>query len=437
MDAISIGGGRHAAPLLGEVTLTGDKSVSHRALILAALATGPSRVRGLNDGLDVAATAACLRALGVAIGSLTNPEVIIEPPPRGLHEPAHELDAGNSGSTLRMLLGVLAGLDGRAVVTGDDSLRRRPMGRVVIPLRRMGAHIDGRRGGDLAPLTVRGARLHGIDLVTEVASAQVKTALLLAGLTAEGTTSVTEPHGSRDHTELMLAAAGVELDRRGTTVAVRGGQRPQAATWVVPHDLSGALFPLTAAVLVPGSDVAATGVGLNPTRRGALDALGRMGANITVTVEGYACGEPVGCVRAVASRLIATTIHAPEVPGLVDELPLLAVAATQAEGRTEIRGAGELRLKESDRIAALVAGVNALGGAAEELADGLVVRGPTPLRGGVVSSAGDHRIAMAFAIAALTASDPVLIEGWSGVATSWPGFLDALRALHAASQAKR
>jgi 3-phosphoshikimate 1-carboxyvinyltransferase len=300
--------------------------------------------------------------------------------------------------------------------------------RVVEPLRQMGALIDGRQQGALAPLAVRGGALKGVEVDTEVASAQVKSALLLAGLKASGRTVVREPAPSRDHTERMLTAAGIRLSAEPGMVALEGGQEPAARRWKVPGDLSAALYLLVAGLLVPGSDITVEGVGLNPTRAAALGVLQRMGADLRVVVEGSEGGEPVGSIQARSSPLQATAIRPDEIAALIDDLPLLAVAATQARGETTIAGAADLRVKESDRIATMAAGLGPLGGRVEELPDGLRIEGPTPLGGGVVSSAGDHRVAMSLAVAGLVAGSRVRIRGWRCVDTSWPGFLQALAA---------
>ncbi|CAN5765305.1 3-phosphoshikimate 1-carboxyvinyltransferase [soil metagenome] len=359
-----------SAPLRGEVRVVGDKSISHRALLISALAAGRSLVRDANPGADVRATARCLRALGIGC-STTGEEWTVEGSADALREPSEVLDAGNSGTTLRILLGVLAGVPGLSVVTGDATLRRRPMLRVVEPLRRMGAAIDGRRNGDLPPLVVRGRPLRGAEIETQVASAQVKTALLLAALRAEGRTVIREPAPSRDHTERMLAAAGIDVSGQDGTIEVAGGQAPAARRWSVPGDLSAALYLIVAGLLVPGSDITVTQVGLNPTRTAALDVLRRMGGDIRAQVEGSEAGEPVGRVRARASALVATTIAPHEIPALIDDLPILAVAATQARGRSTLGGAAELRVKESDRIAAMAGGLKRLGARIEERDEGL------------------------------------------------------------------
>jgi 3-phosphoshikimate 1-carboxyvinyltransferase len=425
---LSSGGG-----LTGRVRMPGDKSVSHRALILSALAAGESLVAGVNLGEDVRATARILTQLGArcSIDPEKNQVQVEGCGWGGLQEPEEILDAGNSGTTMRLLLGLCAGIEGLSILTGDASLRRRPMLRIVSPLRQMGTDIDGRLRGDRAPLTVRGGDLQGLDFESPVASAQIKSALLLAGLKARGRTAVTEPALSRDHTERMLAAAGVTVERTGLTVGVDGGAELRAMDWDVPGDISAAMFFIVAALIVPGSDLTIEGVGLNPTRTGALTVLQRMGAEVDIEPAGASGGEPVGNVRAAHSSLTASAVGAEEIASLIDEIPALAVAATQAEGTTEIRGAAELRVKESDRIAALVDGLTRLGANARELDDGLAIAGPTHLRGADVESRGDHRIAMAWAIAGLVASGEVRVGDWSSVETSFPGFLKTLEAVRA------
>ena len=421
-------GPRSVPTLSGSVEVPGDKSVSHRALILSALASGRSTVGGINLGDDVRATARMLGQLGApCIFDLDNHEVQVEGPGwAGLHEPEELLDAGNSGTSMRLLLAVCSGIDGASVLTGDASLRRRPMLRVVAPLRQMGARIDGRRYGDRAPLFVRGGDLAGLDYESTVASAQVKTAVLLAGLRASGSTWVREPASSRDHTERMLAAAGVAVERDGLRVGVIGGAQIRPMDWFVPGDVSAAMFFVVAALILPDSDLTISSVGLNPTRIAALDVLRRMGARIEVEAAGELSGEPTGALRVRHSNLTGTEVLPEETPALIDEIPALAIAATQAHGTTVIRGATELRVKESDRVSALAGGLTALGADVDELDDGLVIRGPAPLTGGAVESHGDHRIAMAFAVAGLAAGERVTVRDWSCVETSFPGFIDVL-----------
>ena len=428
---------RKERPLTGSLRVPGDKSISHRALILSALASGRSSLINLNTGSDVRATAGAIQRFGVTCvieegdlirgsgGEAMSRAVVEGSGWSGLLEPEAVIDVGNSGTTIRTLLGVCAGLPGLTILTGDSSIRRRPMLRVVVPLRQMGATIDGRDHGEHAPLTVRGGGLTGLDHQLPVASAQVKTALLLAGLNASGTTEVTEPGESRDHTERMLASAGADIEISGRTVRVRGGRDLTARDREVPGDLSSAMFLIAAALLVPGSDLTIENVGLNPTRTAALEVLEEMGADITVTSTGGE-DEPFGTVTARHSQLDATTIGGEIVPRLIDELPILATLATQADGTTEISGARELRVKESDRIATLARALGVLGAQVEERPDGMVIHGPAPLTGGVVDSMHDHRIAMSLAVAGLVSEGNVKVKGWSSVETSFPEFLDLL-----------
>jgi 3-phosphoshikimate 1-carboxyvinyltransferase len=353
--------------------------------------------------------------------------------PIGLHEPSDVLDCGNSGTTLRTLLGICAAVDGVSILSGDRSLRARPMMRVVAPLRRLGAHIDGRRGGELPPLVVRGGHLTGTEIKTAVASAQVKTALLLAGLFADGETRVVEPERSRDHTERMLADAGVDVRVDGTAVSVPGGCRPGPRDRRVPGDVSSALFLVVAALIVPDSDLLVHEVGLNPSRTGSLSVLQEMGADLEIVVDDDWGGEPVGSIRVRSSDLRGTAIGPDGVAALVDEVPVLAVAAAVADGETRFTGMSELRVKESDRVAAMVDGLRSAGVDAEELSDGFVVRGPARLHDAVIDARGDHRIAMAFAVADQVAEGSIGILGWRSVETSFPEFLDVLAEAQRAS----
>ena len=418
------------APLRGEIVLPGDKSISHRALILAALARGRSRLRGINVGADVGATAGALAALGVRSRlDAANATAEVEGCGwAGLAEPEDVVDVGNSGTSLRLLAGVCAALPGLTVLTGDATLRRRPMLRVAAPLRALGARVDGRDGGRRAPLVIRGGKLEGIEWTIEVPSAQVKSAVLLAGLAASGVTTVVEPAPSRDHTERMLSARGVPVEGRDTAARVRGGGELQPGDHGIPGDISSALFPLVAAALIPGSRLTAVGVGLNPTRCGALEVLRAMGAELETETGEELSGEPAGWARVAARPLRATTMEGPEIPGLIDEIPALSIAACGAEGETVFRDAAELRVKESDRIETLAAGINALGGSARPLPDGLVITGPADLHDGHVDARGDHRIALAFAVAAIAWGRNVRITGWDSVVTSFPEFHDVMAA---------
>jgi 3-phosphoshikimate 1-carboxyvinyltransferase len=340
-------------------------------------------------------------------------------------DPSDEIDVGNSGTTIRVLAGMVAGSTVRAVLTGDESIRRRPMGRVIRPLRSMGAQIRGSADDEHAPLVVEGARLQGVDHKLEVASAQVKTALLLAGLRAEGTTTVVEPAKSRDHTERLLHYLKVPIDVDGNRLIVKSTNF-QNAFVSVPGDISSAAFLLVAAAILPGSDLTIEGVGLNPTRTGIIDLLRRFGAIVETNGTIERCGEPVGSVRVQAADRKALEVSGAQVVAAIDELPLVAVLGAVAEGTTVVRDAAELRVKESDRIESIVRGLEALGVATEGTPDGFVVHGNGTLAGGEVDSADDHRIAMAFAVAALAATAPSRITGWDAVAVSYPRFEQAL-----------
>jgi 3-phosphoshikimate 1-carboxyvinyltransferase len=429
MNPIRVGAA--ARPLVGDVEVPGDKSIGHRALLLGALADGATVVRGFPGGADVRATLDAIRRLG-ATATVDGGTVEIVGAGRDLGAGADAmLDCANSGTTMRLGMGLVAGAPGRYTLDGDASLRRRPMERVAEPLRAMGAHVETTAGAP--PVHVQGGGLTGVEWTLPVPSAQVKSAILLAGLRARGMTRVREPIASRDHTERLLSHMGVVLRCVDGTIALAGGQRLRAAVVPLPGDPSSAAFLVVAASLVPGSAVRLRDVGLNPTRTGALSILRRMGAHIGIESARDEAGEPRGDVVVRAGRLRGTTITADEVPAAIDELPVLAVAAALAEGETRITGAAELRVKESDRLAALDQ-LAALGVAVESLPDGLVVQGSGGrlLRSGRVDAAGDHRIAMAFAVAGLCAEGGIEIVDPECVAVSFPGFFPMLAGLGAA-----
>ena len=420
---------RAPARIASDVAVPGDKSITHRALLLSALAHGRARITGAGMGEDCAGTLRCLRALGVEVEEVSASELVVHGIGDGaLGEPGDILDCGNSGTTMRLMLGALAGRDLFAVLTGDASLRGRPMGRVTQPLRAMGAMVWGRRGGSLPPIAVRGARLAGIGHELGVASAQVKSALLLAGLTADGVTRIRQPARSRDHTEIMLRAQGLELVEQGLEISIRGGQRARAVDVEVPGDFSAAAFWIVAACVHPDAEIAIKNVGVNPTRATALEVLRRMGAEIEVRPRD-ASAEPSADIVARSSRLRGTTIAGAEVPLVQDEIPVLAVAAALAEGKTEIRDAAELRVKESDRISATCRELTRLGAKLEERPDGMIVHGGVGFKGAEVDSHGDHRLAMSLAVAGLVAKGETRIQGAGAAAVSDPGFWSQLRAL--------
>lgn len=420
-----------ARSVRGELRVPGDKSISHRYALLAALADGRSTVANYAPGADCASTLSCVAALGAGVSrqpaahAVAPPAIVIDGCGlRGLAAASGPLDCGNSGSTMRMLGGVVAAHPFRSILAGDASLSRRPMRRIIEPLTRMGARFEAAEGGR-PPLIVHGADLAGITYEPATPSAQVKSAVLLAGLMAMGHTRVVEPASTRDHTERALAAFGVRLDIQGRAITLHGGQRLSALALRVPGDLSSAAFFSVAAAALPGSDVSIVEVGLNPTRAALLDVLRRAGAVVDAGIDDAWHGEPVGRLRVRHGTLADVVITPEEVPEVIDELPALAALGTFG-GSVTVSGAGELRVKESDRIAALVAGLRAMGADADERPDGFQVRAGTPLTGGTVQAHGDHRLAMAFAIAALGATGPTRIEGADAVAVSYPSFFDDL-----------
>ena len=427
-DAIAV---RPGGTLHGRIRIPGDKSVSHRAVMLGAIARGTTRVSNFLPGEDCLGTIRAMQALGVPIEGEGTDWVVTGQGLGGLVDPSDVLDVGNSGTTIRLLLGLLAGSRVFATLTGDASIRRRPMGRVVAPLREMGATILGRQGGTLAPLAVQGTPLTGIRYASPVASAQIKSAVLFAGLYAAGETSVTEPALSRDHSERMLGAMGARIRREGLTVTVEGGYELTAVDVAVPGDISSAAFWLVAAAITPGSELLLENVGVNPTRTGILDVLTAMGADVVRLDERTVAGEVVADLRVRGAALTGADIGGDLIPRLIDEIPILALAAACAEGETVIRDAAELRVKESDRLSAIARELGNLGARVVERPDGLVISGPTRWRGGPVESRGDHRMAMTLALSALVGPEPVVVHGISCVATSYPSFWSTLEAARA------
>jgi len=430
-------GTQPARSLQGVVQVPGDKSISHRALLFGAIAEGTTRISGLLPAEDPLSTAACLRAMGVTISAIEAGQLVsVEGVGLdGLREPEDVLDCGNSGTTMRLMLGLLAGRSGRHfVLTGDSSLRRRPMQRVGGPLAQMGAQISGRSAGNLAPLAIRGQQLRGATIRTPVASAQVKSALVLAALTATGDTTVIEPVQSRDHSERMLRAFGAQLSVGGpglTEVTVTPGANLRGQDVIVPGDISSAAFWLVAGAITPGADLTVQNVGLNPSRTGVLDVLEQMGARIELLNTREVAGEPVGDLRVTHGPLKAFTIGAELIPRLVDEIPVLAVAACYAEGISRVTGAEELRVKETDRLAVMARQLGAMGARIEEFADGLTIEGGIPLHGAEVDSETDHRVAMSLAVAAQVAHGPTQLHRPGAAAVSYPGFWDDLERLQA------
>jgi 3-phosphoshikimate 1-carboxyvinyltransferase len=414
----------------GALTVPGDKSISHRALMLGAIAHGETHIRGFLDGEDCLATARALAALGVRIERPAPTEVHVHGAGAGkLHEASGPLDLGNAGTAMRLMMGLLAPQSFDATLIGDASLMRRPMERVAQPLRAMGARVDTHEGRP--PVVIHGTpELRGIDYTLPVASAQVKSALLLAGLAASGRTVITEPAPSRDHTERMLRAFGVQLEQRGGVIALEGGQSLRATALEVPADFSSAAFFLVAGALAAEQPLRLTNIGVNPTRTGLLELLHLMGADIQVLPRAETTGhnaEPIADIEVRAGPLRGITVPEKLVPLAIDELPVFFIAAACASGETLVRGAAELRVKESDRLGAMAAGLAVLGVEHRLLPDGLWIRGTSSLAGGRIDSHGDHRIAMAFAVAALRARAPIEIVDVANVATSFPGFEECAR----------
>ena len=416
--------------LNGEVTVPGDKSISHRAIILGSLAQGKVLVKGLSSGEDNRRTVKIFQQLGVSIKKRGPAEYLLHG--KGLHglqEPGSILYAGNSGTTMRLMTGVLSGQPFFSVLSGDASLNARPMKRVVTPLREMGARINGRDGGNYAPLAIQGGKLQAARFALPVASAQVKTAILLAGFYADGTTTVQEPIPSRDHTERMLRYLGAPLQVSAAGLAVTGGGELKGDLIEVPGDLSSAAFLIVAALLVKDTEVLVRSVGVNPTRTGFLEILQNMGARIELLNKREMSGEPVADIRVRASRLTGVTINGAIIPRTIDELPILAVAAAYAKGTTIIRDARELRVKETDRIAAMCTELKKMGADIEAQDDGMIIRGKESLSAAVCTSYGDHRVAMSMAVAGLAAQGETRVEDCACIKTSFPGFMNCLQSL--------
>ena len=415
----------------GTLSVPGDKSISHRALLLNSIALGEARLTGLSDGEDVLSTVRCLKALGSRIEPGENQgTAVVYGTDHGLREPTDILNAGNSGTSMRLLSGLLAAQPFTSVLTGDDSLRARPMGRVVQPLKNMGAQIMGRKDGTLAPLTIRGGALQGIEYTMPVASAQVKSSIMIAGLSANGDTILHQPDHSRDHTERMLSAMGVTVKADGLTLVLRPSQL-RAVDIAVPGDISAAAFWLVVALCHPNARLVVRNVGLNPSRTGIVEALQAMGAgsNLSLTEERTVGGEPVADLVVKSGHLKGIEVGGDIIPRIIDELPLLAVAACFAEGTTVIRDAGELRYKESDRIDTTVSELKNLGASIESSQDGMIIQGTGRLKGGTCQSHGDHRLAMALAVAGTLAQGETTVYGADAAAVSYPDFWQHLAKL--------
>ncbi|MCG5250030.1 3-phosphoshikimate 1-carboxyvinyltransferase [Brevibacillus agri] len=417
---------RQAKKITGTVRVPGDKSISHRAVMFGALAEGVTTIEGFLPGADCLSTISCFRRLGIEIEQQGDKVTVHGKGWYGLQEPLQHLDVGNSGTTIRLMSGIMATQPFHVVMEGDESIAKRPMRRVIGPLRQMGAKIDGRKDGEFTPLSIRGGKLEAIAYQSPVASAQVKSAILLAGLQANGVTSVTEPHLSRDHTERMLQAFGVSVVRDGLTVSVEGGQKLTGRAISVPGDISSAAFLIAAVMVVPGSSLLIENVGINPSRTGIIDVVKAMGGSLELLNERVVNEEPVADLLVTHSELHGIEIAGDIIPRLIDEIPVIAVMATQAKGKTVIRDAEELKVKETDRIATVVSQLSKFGGRVTPTEDGMIIEGETPLTGAVIDSMGDHRIGMAMAIAGLAATGETGIENEEAIDVSFPGFHELL-----------
>ncbi|MCI7276195.1 MAG: 3-phosphoshikimate 1-carboxyvinyltransferase [Cuneatibacter sp.] len=415
--------------LRGTVTVPGDKSISHRAVLFGSIAKGITRVEGFLQGADCLSTISCFRRLGIDIENEAGIVTVHGKGLHGLQAPTEVLDCGNSGTTTRLISGILSGQKFPVTLTGDASIQKRPMGRIIKPLTQMGAQITSERGDGCAPLHIQGGALHGIHYQPPVASAQVKSAILLAGLYAEGETAVTEPTLSRNHTELMLKGFGADISSSGTTASIRPVSELHGQGITVPGDISSAAYFLAAGSLIPNSEILIQNVGINPTRAGIITVCNAMGADLTLLNEHVVSGEPVADLLIRTSQLKATTIEGAIIPTLIDELPVIALMACFAEGTTIIRDAAELKVKESDRIQVMVDNLTAMGAHVEGTDDGMIIEGGHPLHGAVVDSHLDHRIAMTFAIAGKLASGETEITGAECVNISYPTYYQDMEML--------
>lgn len=415
--------------LSGEISIPGDKSISHRSVMFGAIANGTTTVTNFLLGEDCLSTISCFRRLGVKIDQDDDKVTILGKGLSGLQEPLEVLDVGNSGTTIRLLMGILAGRSFHNVLVGDQSIGKRPMTRVVKPLSLMGAKIDGKKMGEYTPISIRGGELTGIDYQLPVASAQVKSSILFAGLQANGTTTIHEPAKTRDHTERMIRQFGGEVESNGLSVSIKGGQELTGTNFHVPGDISSAAFFLAAGAIVPNSEILLKNVGLNPTRTGIIDVLIEMGADMTILQKNPDDAEPTGDIIIKTSELKGTVIEGDIIPRLIDEIPIIALIATQANGKTVIKDAHELKVKETNRIDTVVGELTKLGASIEATEDGMIIHGKTSLNSGEVNSHGDHRIGMMLAVAALISQGEVNLEGAEAIAVSYPKFFDDLNKL--------
>lgn len=417
--------------LAGSINIPGDKSISHRAVMFGAIANGKTEITNFLMGADCLSTVSCFQKMGVSIEVAEDLVTVEGKGLEGLKEPSEILDVGNSGTTTRLMMGILAGTPFHSCIIGDESIAKRPMSRVTKPLRMMGADIDGRENGQFTPLSIRGGSLKGINYDSPVASAQVKSAILLAGLNTNGEeTTVTEPHKSRDHTERMLRAFGVDVKEDETSATVRGGQDLRATNIFVPGDISSAAFFLVAGAIVPNSEIVLRNVGINPTRTGILDVLKMMGASIEIRPQEGQTFEPVADIVIKTSTLKGTTISGDLIPKLIDEIPVIALLATQAEGETIIKDASELKVKETNRIDTVVGELSKIGATIKATDDGMIISGKTKLKGNAtVSSHGDHRIGMMLAIASCITEEPINLQNTESIGVSYPNFFEHLTSL--------
>ncbi len=418
-----------ASPLRGELSIPGDKSISHRSIMFGSLAKGTTEITSFLQGADCLSTIACFKKMGIDIENNKDSVIVHGNGLFGLKKPETILDCGNSGTTTRLISGLLSAQNFDVILTGDDSIKKRPMKRIMDPLSHMGADIRSLEGNGCAPLAITGKKLYGIHYTSRVASAQVKSAILLAGLYAEGETKVTEPYVSRNHSEIMLKHFGADVTTEGTTASIRPAKELYGSRIVVPGDISSAAFFIAAGLLVPGSEILMKHVGINPTRDGILSVCRDMGADITLLNKNTDSGEPTADILVKSSSLRATTIGGAIIPALIDELPIIAAMACFAEGETIIKDAGELKVKESNRIEVMVQNLSAMGADVTETEDGMIIRGGKPLHGAVIDSRLDHRIAMTFAVAGLCADGETEIKGAECVNISYPGFYQDLERL--------
>ena len=419
----------YSGPLRGEISVPGDKSISHRAVMFGALANGTTEITHFLQGADCLSTIDCFRRMGIDIENTPSRILIHGKGLRGLSAPSSALDVGNSGTTLRLISGILSGQDFKVLLDGDASIRRRPMKRIMTPLSMMGAKIGSLKGNGCAPLHIKGQALHAIHYQSPVASAQVKSCVLLAGLYADGTTRVTEPALSRNHTELMLHFFGAQVHSEGTTVSIQPSPALEGRFIQVPGDISSAAYFIAAALLIPGSEVLIRNVGVNPTRDGILRVCQAMGADITRLNERSDSGEPTADLLVRHSSLKGTVIEGDLIPTLIDELPVIAVMAALAKGTTVIRDAAELKVKESDRIQVMTENLIRMGADVEATEDGMIIHGGSSLQGAIIDSHQDHRVAMSFAVAALAAEGETEIRDAECVSISYPGFYQDLASL--------